>query len=290
MLISKALSIWSKYVLFFQFFLLMNLSCLFWNYQGAASQSFRRTFKMSVQNYKPKLVALCEPRISGIKADDFIRFNGYEYSHRVEVAGFLGGIWLLWRAGLDVTILINHKQYIHFQVSDTRGLITWVTTIYASPVTSLRKFLWKDLNYLAETIQGPWMLAGDFNATLSTSKSKGSTNSGSRPCKNFQNWFHKHGFCDLHFTGPKFTWKRGSLYKRLDRAICNDIWFNTFNKARVFHLPRLGSDHQPIFLSLNNEGTGNKCLKPFRFLASWLTDNRFSGFVSQVWKLSLIHI
>ena len=35
---------------------------------------------------------------------------------------------------------------------------------------------------------------------------------------------------------------------------------------------------------MNNEGTGNKGLKLFRFLTSWLTDNHFSGFVSQVWK------
>ena len=133
----------------------MNLSFLFWNCQGAASQSFRRIFKMFTQNYKPQLVVLCEPQISGVKADDFIRYSGYDHSHRVEVAGFLGGIWLLWKVGLDVTILINHKQYIHLQVSNTRGLITWVTAIYASPVPSLRNSIWNDLNYLAETIQDP---------------------------------------------------------------------------------------------------------------------------------------
>lgn len=107
---------------------------------------------MFAQSYKPQLVALCEPRISGVKADDFIRYSGYNHSHRVEAAGFSGGIWLLWKAGLDVTILINHRQYIHLQVSDTRGLITWVTAIYASPVPSLRNSLWNDLNYLAENI------------------------------------------------------------------------------------------------------------------------------------------
>ena len=107
-----------------------------------------------------------------MKADNFIRYSGYDHSHRVEAAGFSGGIWLLWKAGLDVTILINHKQYIHLQVSDTRGLITWVTAIYASPVPSLRSSLWHDLNYLAKTIQEPWMLAGDFNAILSISESK----------------------------------------------------------------------------------------------------------------------
>ena len=91
MSISKALSLWSKFVLYFNF-LLMNLSFLFWNCHGAASQFFRRTFKMFVQNYKPKLVALCEPRISGIKADDFIHFSGYDHSHRVKATGFSGRI------------------------------------------------------------------------------------------------------------------------------------------------------------------------------------------------------
>ena len=280
MLISKALSLWSKWVLLFHFYYIMNLSFLFWNCQGAASQSFRRIFRMFTQSYKPQLVALCEPRISGVKTNDFIRHSGYDHSHRVEAAGFSGGIWLLWKAGLDVTILINHRQYIHLQVSDKRGLITWVTAIYASHVPSLRNSLWNDLNYLAKNIQGPWLLAGDFNAILSISESKNSTNNRSQPCKKFQEWFHQHGLCDLHYTGPKFTWKRGSLYKRLDRAICNDRWFNTFNKVRVFHLPRLGSDHRPILLSLNDESIGNQGVKPFRFLASWLIDKRFSGFIS----------
>ena len=35
---------------------------------------------------------------------------------------------------------------------------------------------------------------------------------------------------------------------------------------------------------MNNESIGNRGLKPFRFLASWLTDKRFSSFVSQMWK------
>ncbi|KAK9195305.1 hypothetical protein WN943_003425 [Citrus x changshan-huyou] len=94
----------------------------------AASPSFGRTFKMFAQNYKPKLVALCEPRISGIKADDFLRCSGYDHSHRVEAASF--------------------------------------SAIYESPAPSLRNFLWRDLNYLAESIQGPWMLAGSHQTSF----------------------------------------------------------------------------------------------------------------------------
>lgn len=86
MFTSRALSPWTKFSPLFKIFMLMNLSFLFWNRQGAASQSFQRIFKMFAQNYRPMLVALCEPRISGVNADDFILFSGYDRSHRVEAA------------------------------------------------------------------------------------------------------------------------------------------------------------------------------------------------------------
>lgn len=43
-------------------------------------------------------------------------------------------------------------------------------------------------------------------------------------------------------------------------------------------------DHRPILIRLNNEDTRAKGSKPFRFLASLLTNNCFSSFVSQVWN------
>ena len=50
-----------------------------------------------VQNYKPLLVVLLEPHISGYKADNFIKRSGFDKSYRVEAEGFSGGIWVLWK-------------------------------------------------------------------------------------------------------------------------------------------------------------------------------------------------
>lgn len=73
----------------------MCMTPIFWNAQGTASLSFRRSFSALVNNYKPVMVVLMEPRINGSKADNFIKNNGFDKSHRVEVEGFSGGIWIL---------------------------------------------------------------------------------------------------------------------------------------------------------------------------------------------------
>lgn len=90
---------------------------MYWNVQEAASTTFRRSFKTIVKNYNLSLVVLMEPRISGNKADDFIKKSGFENSHRVEAIGFSGGIWLLWQSVIEVEVLLNHKQFIHFKIS-----------------------------------------------------------------------------------------------------------------------------------------------------------------------------
>ncbi|KAK5832639.1 hypothetical protein PVK06_016441 [Gossypium arboreum] len=47
--------------------------------------------------YKPDIVSLPEPIVSGAKADKIIAKLGFQYSHRVEAIGFSGGVWLGWK-------------------------------------------------------------------------------------------------------------------------------------------------------------------------------------------------
>lgn len=175
----------------------MFFSIMFWNCQRVLSQGFRRTFNGLVKNYNPTLVAVFEPRVSDIKADNLIRKSGFARSHRVEAMGFSGGIWLLWKEGLNVEIVMNHRQFIHFRVSNNSGLISSITAIYASPIPSVRKLLWSDLNELASFVQGPWLLGGDFNAILNASEKQGGSLRSNGVCQLFNGWFHRNKFCDL---------------------------------------------------------------------------------------------
>ncbi|XVF47015.1 hypothetical protein PTKIN_Ptkin03bG0075100 [Pterospermum kingtungense] len=72
----------------------------------------------------------------------------------------------------------------------------------------------------------------------------------------FVDWIFEQGFLDLGFARPKFTWMRGTnpqTFKgaHLDRALCNFSWRELFMEAKVFHLPRICSDHMLVQVKWN---------------------------------------
>ena len=85
-------------------------------------------------------------------------------------------------------------------------------------------------------------------------------------------WICDEGLLDLGFNGPQFTWMTGSskdTYRgaKLDRALSNTLWRNKFEKATIYHLPRLQSNHSPILVSM--EGTKKLNIdRPFRVQAA----------------------
>ncbi|MBA0632400.1 hypothetical protein Godav_001147 [Gossypium davidsonii] len=61
---------------------------------SCANVKFPRIFREYYMEYKPDIVSLLEPRVSGAKADSIIAKLGFQYSQCVEVIGFFKGIWL----------------------------------------------------------------------------------------------------------------------------------------------------------------------------------------------------
>ena len=225
------------------------------------------------------MVILMEPRISGVKADDFIKKSGFACSHRVEADGFSGGIWLLWRNFIEVEVSINHRQFIHFKIYTNKVFMSWVTAVYASPNPMLRRQLWCRMENIAFSIQGPWLIEGDFNSILYASEKQGGADRNSGVCNLFRKWYDGHQIFDLNFKGPRFTWSRGLLFKRLDRALCNNDWLLKYTENSVLHLPKVASDHRPVLVRFARDGAGQKRNRPFRFLAAWLTHDQFNNFV-----------
>ena len=64
-------------------------------------------------------------------------------------------------------------------------------------------------------------------------------------------------------TPCKFTWTKkhaflGIIKKRLDRAVCNPGWRQSFQEAMVVNLPRLHGDHCPVLLKLSGQRSYNQ--------------------------------
>lgn len=50
---------------------------LLWNVQGTASKKFLRVFATILNNYKPGMVVVLEPKISGHKVDEFTKNSSF---------------------------------------------------------------------------------------------------------------------------------------------------------------------------------------------------------------------
>ncbi|MBA0824766.1 hypothetical protein Goarm_021411, partial [Gossypium armourianum] len=62
--------------------------------RGCASVKFRQIFHEYNMEYKPIIVGLLEPRVSGAKVDRIIAKLGFQRSHHVKAIGYSRGIWI----------------------------------------------------------------------------------------------------------------------------------------------------------------------------------------------------
>lgn len=237
------------------------------------------------------MLVLVETHLSGEQAQRVCDRIGFSGQLRVEAQGFSGGIWMFWRAEtVSVTPYDNNTQHLTVEVKKI-GDDPWLfSAIYASPDSSQRKTLWRELEAIKSRYRGPWLLAGDFNDTKDMSERNG--NGGSemqRRCREFANWINNNSFIDLGCSGPEHTWFRGvtqTTFKsaRLDRGVANDLWRLKFEEGAVRNLPKTQSNHCPILISTSGFAPVPTAIKPFRFQAAWLNHERFHDFVHMNWR------
>ncbi|KAL4285489.1 hypothetical protein GQ457_16G010300 [Hibiscus cannabinus] len=214
--------------------------------RGANDPEFNKIFKMLMKDKIPDVAAIFEPRISGMRADIFIRSSGFDRSFRVEANGFSGGIWVLWRDTVSLDILAVSNQFVHCfgkPAAGERGF--YVTFVYASLEVGRRRGLWDQLKALAP----------------------------------------RQGLIDMGFNGPQYTWGRGGLFQRLDWCLCNQDWYDAFPMSDVFHLPMLGSNHRPIMLSTVVQA-GSRGERPFPYVVAWNDHEDFSEMLTKAWDVN----
>lgn len=168
----------------------------------------------------------------------------------------------------------------------------WIfSAIYASPDPTSRLFLWDNLDHLAQTHTGEWLMSGDFNKILTASEKLGGNNANLTRIALFRDCLNTCNMIDLGYRGNKFTWSnkryrnRSSLIlERLDSCLTNNSWINHYPDATVTHLRRTKSDHCPLILSLNNKTpTGPK---PFRMEPMWCSHPTFKPLIDHCFNTS----
>lgn len=90
---------------------------------------------------------------------------------------------------------------------------------------------------------------------------------------------------DFGYVGEKYTWHRGRIRERLDRALSNEAWNNKFQNDVLRNLEYNKSDHRPILMILEDEGREqNHGPAILRFEAKWLKEAHFRQVVEEAWE------
>lgn len=265
------------------------LNILAWNVRGAANPDFRRVFINIAHSHKPDLVIITETRISGERASSIINTLGFDMHYKVDAMGFSGGIWMLWNpTTIQVNILASSFQEIHAH-GKVQNFSFILTGLYASPIFNIRKNLWESLSIMSQALSYPWVLLGDFNDISNRDEKFGGLPPSQYKMNCFNNFLNISNLIDLGFEGPRFTWLNGrehhSLIRtRIDRVHANSSWLALFPNSKVFHLPRVKSDHCPILLQTNTHFLPID--KPFRLELFWINHPSFPNIVKDCWNVS----
>ncbi|XP_041025443.1 uncharacterized protein LOC121265842 [Juglans microcarpa x Juglans regia] len=95
----------------------------------------------------------------------------------------------------------------------------------------------------------------------------------------------------MGFYGRKFTWSNGRhgeafTKERLDRTFCKNAWASLFVDSRVYTLPSLNSDHNPLWIAMDLvQPCSLRYQRPFRYEACWTLKEDCFKTVEEAWCL-----
>ncbi|KAI9092467.1 hypothetical protein K1719_027595 [Acacia pycnantha] len=185
------------------------MNFLIWNSRGTGSKSFPALVRDLKSHYQLDFIAIVETRCNRESSVARAEKLGFPNMALVDCEGYSGGIWCLWNHSISsISILERHHQFIHLVVTGATGHTWTLTVAYASPAGVTRRLLWENLSRLAPTVQGAWLLAGDFNGTLLLGERHSTATFRCSVDRDFLTWVEAHEMRDIGFTGPEFTWKR----------------------------------------------------------------------------------
>ncbi|XP_022030385.1 uncharacterized protein LOC110931294 [Helianthus annuus] len=150
--------------------------------------------------------------------------------------------------------------------------------VYAPNEATRRRELWLEILEIKNSLQGLWILMGDFNEVRNDSKRMNSEFNEAN-ADAFNHFILAAGLEEYNMGGGRFTYISDNGKKKLSKLdrflVCLGLKEN-WPSATVLALDRDMSDHRPIILSTVQSDYGHI---PFRFFNSWFKYPGFLNFV-----------
>ncbi|KAF4368009.1 hypothetical protein F8388_002620 [Cannabis sativa] len=158
--------------------------------------------------------------------------------------------------------------------------ITWhFCGFYGEPNVSKRRLTWDMLEHLRIVYEGPWLVIGDFNEILSQNDKNKSGYRNETQIEEFRSTLELCALHPLHYKGERYTWAKSadneSIKERLDWAMVNEAWEDSFSYTSLTHLDYYHSDHRALLVKIKDDTdqqNGSNKRKRFRFENIWIGD------------------
>ncbi|KAK9907177.1 hypothetical protein M0R45_002183 [Rubus argutus] len=100
-------------------------------------------------------------------------------------------------------------------------------------------------------------------------------------CQDFQRMCSDCSLLDVPTSGLSYTWTNRRTFVRLDRALGNLAWFESWQSLKCRTLTMSSSDHCPILVTCDKMVGISK--PPFRFQGMWLLHPNFISLLHDFW-------
>ncbi|XP_019435946.1 PREDICTED: uncharacterized protein LOC109342412 [Lupinus angustifolius] len=254
--------------------------------KGFGNQKTKIYLKNLCLSNKPDFVMIAEPKIPNLRVSD--RY-WKELNLMLLVVNDRGedlpSLWVLCNPDLAPSVLVKADQHIALSMLVNNKII-YICAIYAQTNHILRRSLWFHVQKLIADLPGPWCCIGDFNVVLGAHECRSLRLPARTPCAEFQAFIDHAGLMSLPTSGAQYTWSNrrigsASTEKRLDRALINEDWLNSFNNTTCSTLPRLVSDHHSNYQVQPRQSS-------FKFHKMWLLNSDCRRLVAEVWGIQVL--
>ena len=231
-----------------------------WNCRGLGNRSAVRGLLGMQKSEGADILFLSETKLDERRMQKFRWLLGLPNMLVQNGEGKGGGIAVMWRRGVDVSLRHMSKYYIDLDVTEMDGAKWRFTGIYGESHADQKHKTWEAMRSLAgHPGGGAWMCAGDFNEILFVHEKEGGRQKPQSCLDRFKLALEDCDLSDLGFEGDCFTWRNHShieddyIRERLDRAVANDAWRGMFPGLRVINGDPRHSDHRPVIILTETE-------------------------------------
>ena len=228
------------------------ISTIIWNVRGINTQGVMERLKMLRKMNHISVIAILEP------FSDRVNIQSFKVQLNMDNATSNSNskIWVFWNSDIGCDIFDEDEQQITCDMKHNELQYQFTSTfIYAKCKQYLRRPLWDKLLHHTSVSTNPWCAVGDYNVISNVDETLGGLPYNMRKSIDFIAIIEACGLVDIGFSGHRFTWsnKRGinhRIWKRLDRALVNDLWLEKMPQTTITHLSTTGSDHCPLLLEM----------------------------------------